>query len=726
MAKAQGGTVDYNLTTIEYKGKPYKITREKGEQGTIFLDKRNKSTLNKSVTLTSFGGADYKRVRAHVEKKTGKTDMTVGEFLEFLDELKRKLGNWEGEYGSVDQYFTDVVKGKLLKESKRKEFARLISAFNADQKLAPSKSKRGGLKAPTEVQSAYDKWAVKLRDEDGNLTGEIEYKDPDIKEWVDRMKAKRKDEDALDEERKAPPRLWKFLILSGMTENELVNMSADELIGKDEISGKLAPYPRMYRVNAIIKKLTNNKYSLFSKGVDDPKNEKWDLPNWETPSKSHSISFVDKNGEKIEWSASETKKQITHALTETDMGRTSWYGTAKSIRGYVKAGFRSLPKKSPLAQSVNEWVGQYADVSLSPKQVEFLKADLKVRNHDAYFFFILALDLGMRKTEAFTLNAMIPNSARKSGVEKSKDFPEYYDVQIMTWKTRWVGKFVNKELCAESEVNEEIDRRLKEISDGIGVSDYGNDNNVHALVGHDNDYFPIDQLQEKTPKQTKEQRLRMDKLYLDIKDGYKVIPQDANLDWKDDNIKKEVLINSKELPIGLTKDYFYDHPFHAFRHIMAQYQLELTNWDYGEVATMGHWTTLTVLKNSYGEKPDIRRYGEKIERAKKGLMNTMLESAIETEKTYLATEAQKKAVEEIAENNKLALFAKIEYCRSHPDEFMRLVEEGKITLARVKGVSESEHVKQKKLYEQLKEGGNFMRLGDDEKDSELKEDEETG
>tara|TARA_B100001750_G_C15498444_1_gene595675 strand:+ start:9 stop:1478 length:1470 start_codon:yes stop_codon:yes gene_type:complete len=468
-----------------------------------------------------------------------------------------------------------------------------------------------------------------------------------------------------------------------MRASELRNMTKDELIGKNEISGALEKYPRMYRVNTIIKHLTNGKFSLFEKGLTDEKKAKFDRPNWETPSKSKGVVFHNKQGEKIEWSAKQLKDEIDNTLRNENIGRTSWYPVAKAIRSFVLAGIDKVPAESPLAQTVNAWVGDYADVALTKEKIEELKAELLKRNEDAHFFFLLALELGMRKTEAFTLNAEKPKGTKFSGIITPPAFQEFYEIRVMTWKTRWVGKEVNDELVAEQDVIDLINKRKEQIAKGEGISKEGTELGIHALVGADNKYYPIKQLQKKTRAQTTPQRLAMEKLYDDIRDSY-------------------IAIGVEDMPKG---QYFLKHPFHAFRHIMAQYQLELTNWDYSEVAKMGHWQTLTILQNSYGEKPSDKRYGEKISRARKKFDNAILKASENDVATYINTKEKKDFVQQLSFANNLDKFTKIDYARAHPDEFVKLVNDGVIVLG--------EHKKARQLYDDLM-AGNLLRVDEDD------------
>lgn len=67
-----------------------------------------------------------------------------------------------------------------------------------------------------------------------------------------------------------------------------------------------------------------------------------------------------------------------------------------------------------------------------------------------------------------------------------------------------------------------------------------------------------------------------------IKDGKKVNEYESGLD---------------------ESSYFFRKPYHALRHIFAQFYLKASKWNYGEVAQKGHWKTVQELKDSYGKPP---------------------------------------------------------------------------------------------------------------------------
>lgn len=62
--------------------------------------------------------------------------------------------------------------------------------------------------------------------------------------------------------------------------------------------------------------------------------------------------------------------------------------------------------------------------------------------------------------------------------------------------------------------------------------------------------------------------------------------------------------------------YFFRKPYHALRHIFAQFYLKASGWNYGEVAKKGHWKTIQELKDSYGKPPEDEVIEQDFETAK--------------------------------------------------------------------------------------------------------------
>ena len=698
--------VDTETQKIVYHGETFDINRGKEFDKHIIDKKTNTSRLVKASDTTGFikfSDGTYAKIPVFpdaLRKRVGKTlrppknnlqDVTYGEVLEALQKTK------EGEariYGNVPNYYRSSLDNKkMIERAKMIQFTKLLKGLEREIDLIKgrqigetTKSPKGELVAPTEFDLSYEQFL----------------KDPIIAEWISGFGRKGLPD---KQERETSPRnLWKFLIIADIgTAEQLQGMSKEELIGKNQISGILKPYPDQWRVNAIIKKVTENNYSLFEQQVI-PKSKSKDLPV-----EVYTEIIKDKTGEKegntkIRWidkpieikfksKALDVEGKKTQIVISPDefidlvnenilgtMGQTSWYPIAKAIRGFVNAGFGRLPASSPLAQSVEDWAGNYADIhltgTLESGQLHEFAECLRKKNHDAYFFFLLALEMGFRKTEAFTLNAMPPEERQKkdkriagtSGVTAMPQdvFPDMYEITIITWKTHWIGVYSHKEICANPAVNKLIKERLEQIAQGKGIDP---NSPVHALVGEDNYYYPVRTLETKNPLQTAQQVRNMKQLYDDIKECFR--------------------------EVGATRQYFQDHAFHAFRHIFAQFQLEASDWDYASVADMGHWTTLNVLKDSYGKKKDTTRYMEKISRMQKGMANPIKVASEQLANS--ATEKQKAWINEQGLKDELMEFQKMQYVRSHDKRFLELINDGTIDIKEMPAP-------QQNFYEKLKEG----------------------
>jgi len=685
---------DTKTTQIIYRGHTFPITRGEeadigdrvgsGKQtaGVIKADGKWKKVPTFKIDLLTKVGRNQTPVIKNY--KDIPTDKMYGMALEDIHNKQTELRGWE----RVAETYKDRAGEKIIDPKAMTKFKQLIEGLEAEIDLKEGREKGATTKTIRTPAVPTGKFEI----------AEANFKtQPAIEKWLKKMI--RKDKAPKTELEKAPRNLWKFLMMSHIGgHEELQNMSEEELIGEDEVSGKLEPYPSEYRVNAILKNITNNNYGLFEQDVN-PKSNIKDLPldvfydkedhktkiKWSNPEKTVSVKFTPKDEtESITWTPDELIYNVNEEL-EGSMGQTAWYPVAKAIRSFVKAKFGRLPSASPLAQTTVEWAGNYADVKLEGDlesgQLHDFAQCLKEKNDDAYFFFLLAIEMGFRKGEAFTLNAMPPAKRKKadrrkikglSGVRKIPAFPNMYEIQIITWKTHWIGVYSHKEICANPDVNKLITKRLDQIARGEGIE---KTSEAHALVGEDNKYYPVRFLETKKPKQTAKQVENMKTLYNDIKECF--------------------------TKVGATDEYFQDHAFHAFRHIFAQFQLSMSNWDYASVADMGHWNTLNVLKDSYGEKDDNTRYMEKIERMKLGMKNPIKLTAEQIKNK--ATPEQREYFGERGLEDELSEFQNMPYVKTHDKRFIELIENGTIDLATMPKPQQT-------FYAELREGeiGNVL------------------
>jgi hypothetical protein len=277
---------------------------------------------------------------------------------------------------------------------------------------------------------------------------------------------------------------------------------------------------------------------------------------------------------------------------------TAWYPFAKAIRGFLGANNVSVqdqPIDSPLSQSVKFFSGNYADVEMTTKQMERFEEILieKSKNDkdefykDALMMFYIGRSMGLRASELFTMNIMPFNKNLKrgnvaydySGANFDDNFvtPEFpngtWELKAITSKTKWIGQGHTQQWNTDPKLNKIISDKYQKVKNIPSAKGY------HSMIGDDNKYVVLDTIMLPKPKVTTQQQKNRDKLYDILKQTYK----DADID----------------------NNYFQEHPVHALRHMMAQYWLFKTGYDYDWVAKRGHWNTITVLKDSYGAVSDI-------------------------------------------------------------------------------------------------------------------------
>ena len=145
-------------------------------------------------------------------------------------------------------------------------------------------------------------------------------------------------------------------------------------------------------------------------------------------------------------------------------------------------------------------------------------------------------------------------------------------LKAITSKTKWIGQGHTEQWNTDPKLNIMISEKYKKVKNIPSAKGY------HSMIGDDNKYITTDTIMFQNPKVTNPQQKNRDKLYTILKQTYK----DADIDDK----------------------YFQEHPVHALRHMMAQYWLFKTGYDYDWVSKRGHWNTITVLKDSYGAVSD--------------------------------------------------------------------------------------------------------------------------
>ena len=309
---------------------------------------------------------------------------------------------------------------------------------------------------------------------------------------------------------------------------------------------------------------------------------------------------------------------------------TAWYPYAKAIRGWMNQNdipVTQEPEDSPLSQSVKAFSNQYATIKMTVKQMEDFEACIiaaskedteitieteraygfgedvdeekrglsetietkktldKKYGEDALMMFYLGRNFGFRASEMFSLSILnFPDNEKdiKSGatlqtdmgIPQEKGFENgLWEVQAITYKSMWANQNTTRQFVSDGKLNTLLTQKRNEVDKKKLIN-----KNFESIIGT-NDFYVDSYLMNKgkikePPKPKGEQVKHRENLYNLIRHCYR--------------------------KANITNEYFQKHTVHAFRHIMAQYWLIKTDYDYDFVADLGHWGTITVLKGSYG------------------------------------------------------------------------------------------------------------------------------
>lgn len=224
----------------------------------------------------------------------------------------------------------------------------------------------------------------------------------------------------------------------------------------------------------------------------------------------------------------------------------------------------------------------------------------------------LCLELGCRAEEAFSLSAFPSRAGEAKQTPKGFEQASFSDTDaesgmvwhnelqkmqctIITWKTHQMGAMGR--ISVQHILNKKTNALFRERQIKL-MKEFDYDNNptkIVSFIGKQDEYRTIKNFFKRTNTQTGEQRKNRERLNAVIRYTY----QGIGKKWTEP-----------------TQAYFFSHPIHSWRHIMAQNYTKQTNEDYDWIAKRGHWNTLTVLRESYASlgmemqvKKDIQ-YGE--------------------------------------------------------------------------------------------------------------------
>ena len=241
-----------------------------------------------------------------------------------------------------------------------------------------------------------------------------------------------------------------------------------------------------------------------------------------------------------------------------------------------------------------DWASPYKTVETFTKNYDY-----KSFWHDALMYFLIAIEMGMRAEEGFTIIAEKPTSALSSGVTEKKKTKQGVPIpKDENGNFQWyISLYTRKteDLSAEDKIHrgrvsnplliEMIKKRRADIDAGHGIvksiqltkKAKPTPNPLHSLIGADDKYTIISTIDKSDSK---------------TKSGTRPILRDIIRHCYLEAVPKE---DRDE-----TFDNFMNMPLHSLRHVFAQYWLHKSNRNYTFVAQLGHWKTENELKESYG------------------------------------------------------------------------------------------------------------------------------
>tara|TARA_R100001594_G_scaffold74161_1_gene108754 strand:+ start:3449 stop:5320 length:1872 start_codon:yes stop_codon:yes gene_type:complete len=297
-----------------------------------------------------------------------------------------------------------------------------------------------------------------------------------------------------------------------------------------------------------------------------------------------------------------------------DGGDAMYYSFVMPVRSFLKdqGGLtmqKITNKEHNLAASVVGH-GKHAKVKADFKQIDELKKCAKEKNSDVYMLVLLGLTTGLRKIEALTIP--FKNVSLEG---KDKFGNPLYSVKIFNRKTQHALGYAQQGRKAKDEAYHLAD--IYDIDTNLAIQERLKNTKEGLLIGSldrtdPNNFIRPDQI-ESTGKdeQIQDDDAAIKKLLTEpLIECYKEIglipPNDEREEEK--IIKGDQIVNTgKMIPKFESgydqRNYFYRKPMHALRHIFAQFWLDVTEWNYGDVAKLGHWKTISELEASYGEMP---------------------------------------------------------------------------------------------------------------------------
>ena len=223
--------------------------------------------------------------------------------------------------------------------------------------------------------------------------------------------------------------------------------------------------------------------------------------------------------------------------------------------------------------------------------------------NDALLYFLIAIEMGMRAEEGFTIVANKPKNQFASGVtEKKKTIDGKPIPKDENGNHKWyISLYTRKteHLEAEDKIHKGrvklpmliklLEKRRQDIENKKGIvkmiipvgSKSMIPNTTHALIGDDDKYTRIATIEKSKTIEPPNTRMILRNI---IRHCFlKAVPKE----------------DRDESDAG-GFDNFMEMPLHSLRHVFAQYWLHKSDWNFTFVAKLGHWKTEKELKDSYG------------------------------------------------------------------------------------------------------------------------------
>ena len=435
---------------------------------------------------------------------------------------------------------------------------------------------------------------------------------------------------------------------------KIMQISPEELGSYADRYGQVEGLEKL--IARLKKRVWKDPRTMKNFGADTFEDRRWSIYDWATSPKAPDPDYkITKAGK---------YKGKVRAIQSAKTAHNTWYDFAGIIIQYVKELGLQVPDQDPdsvLAQVANK--PKYAKIHLTVDQMEKMKKCIqtgatghlpKIQNikveitdfatekkavipepnkfyeldesywKDAYFYFLLSLEMGFRAEEAFTIIAEeVEEDSDNSGLifysKKGNpvSFAEYekggaIQVQIYTRKSEkpeqaGQGTRIHAGFIQAPECKELIVKRYEEVQAGMQSKDpakYGIIKELngqvyteHALIGVDGRYTKEGTLNLPSDAYQTEQEER--------EEGKK----GTVLEVKDGRDKMRAMMKHCYHYVGLTKAYWFERALHALRHVFAQYWLTLSDYNYGFVAIVGHWKTESIVREVYGKQRggDINR-----------------------------------------------------------------------------------------------------------------------